>query len=151
TWKYLRLEDKRLLTKTFRKPTAANTLLEARSYHPRSLISGIPVGQFLICRRNCSNINDFRMEAQDLYKRFREQGYSHSQIRKARRRAYQTDQKSLLSLKKDEKVKLSEQPVRMITQFGAQWKAVKQILEKHWKILTQCPKLSKIVGERPKW
>ncbi|CAI9573182.1 unnamed protein product [Staurois parvus] len=85
----------------------------------------------------------------DLYRRFREQGYSHSQIRKARRRAYQTDRKDLLSPKKEEKVKLSEQPVRMITQFGAQWQAVKQILEKHWKILTQCPKLNKIVGERP--
>lgn len=36
-----------LATSTFRKDTAANTLLRDDSHHPRSLIRGIPVGQFL--------------------------------------------------------------------------------------------------------
>lgn len=44
----IRLEKGKLLTKT-----AANTLLSADSHHPRPLIQGIPVGQFLRIRRNC--------------------------------------------------------------------------------------------------
>lgn len=45
----------RLVTKTFRKQTTANTLLLASSHHPPSLIRGIPIVQFLRIRRNCSN------------------------------------------------------------------------------------------------
>lgn len=42
-----------IVTKTYHKQTAANTLLEATSHHPCSLIQGIPVGQFLRIKRNC--------------------------------------------------------------------------------------------------
>lgn len=85
-----------------RKSTAANTLLSATSDHPKSLIRGIPIGQFLRTRRNCSNKQDFMSAARDLYGRFRERGYSHSCIREAKRRAIQTDRQKLL-LKKDPK------------------------------------------------
>lgn len=38
----------------------------------------------------------------------------------------------------------------MITQFGAQWDTVRDILHKHWGILTSAPGLAKIVGPSPK-
>lgn len=37
----------RISTRTYRKDTPANTLLQATSHHPQSLICGIPMGQFL--------------------------------------------------------------------------------------------------------
>lgn len=43
----IRLEGGSLVTSAFRKETAANTLLQADSHHPKSLIRGILVGQFL--------------------------------------------------------------------------------------------------------
>ncbi|MEE6514446.1 hypothetical protein FKM82_022589 [Ascaphus truei] len=39
-------------TTIHRKATAINSLLTASSHHPRSLINGIPVGQFLRLKRN---------------------------------------------------------------------------------------------------
>lgn len=72
----IRLEEGKLVTKTFLKKTAAKTLLYVGSHHPKSLIYGIPVGQFLRIRRNCSKDDDYRHEVDDLYKRFTERGYS---------------------------------------------------------------------------
>lgn len=136
-------------TKTFRKPTAANTLLQASSDHPKSLIKAIPVGQFLRARRNCSDPDDFIAESKDLYNRFRERGYSHSCIREARRRATRTDRLTLLAKKKkDPKLLDSQGPPRIITKFGAHWDQVRSILNQHWHILSESPILGKIVGTR---
>lgn len=60
------VRDGHFVTKTFRKKTSPNTLLCATSHHPYSLIQGIPVGQFLRIRRNCTLDNDFHT---DLYNR----------------------------------------------------------------------------------
>lgn len=43
-------KDGVLVTFTFRKPTAPKTLLLADSFHPRSLVKGNPMGQFLRIR-----------------------------------------------------------------------------------------------------
>lgn len=43
--------------------------------HPEHLRKGIPKGQFLRVRRNCSDDNDFKMEAADLTRRFQARGY----------------------------------------------------------------------------
>lgn len=64
------VKDNKIFAKTFRKETAANTLLLATSHHPKSLFQGIPVGQFLITKRNCSNEDDFKAEVQQLIGRF---------------------------------------------------------------------------------
>lgn len=62
----IRVECGKLVTKTFWKETAANTLLQADSHHHGSLISGIPLGQFLRIRRNCSTEADYRLESESL-------------------------------------------------------------------------------------
>lgn len=136
-------------TKTHWKSTAANTLLQATSDHPRSMIRGILVGQFLRTRRSCSNQQDFITEARDLYSRFRERDYSHSCIREAKKRAIQPDRRRLL-IKKDSKSKNDTQdPLRIITKFGAHWDQVKAILTQHWHILSESPTLGNLVGVRP--
>lgn len=74
------IQADRLVTKIFCKKTAANTLLQASSHHPQTLIQVIQSGQFLRIRWNCSSDADFREEASELYTRFRERGYSHRSI-----------------------------------------------------------------------
>lgn len=85
------LEKGQLSTCTFRKETADNTLQHATSHHPHWLKNGIPVGQFLRIKRNCTEAADYRLESLDLYARFRERGYSHRQIRRARRKVAMRD------------------------------------------------------------
>lgn len=90
------VENNTLVRKTYRKETAANTLLKADSFHPVHLKYGIPTGQFLWIRRNCTKISDYQEEAKLMYQRFWECGYSHMQIRSARKKAAMWDRMSLL-------------------------------------------------------
>lgn len=93
----IHVKDDKLRMKTFRKETAANTLLLASSHHPKLLIQGIPLGQFLRIRRNCSDMDDFKNESRELYGRFRDRGYSHTSIRRAKKRALWTERGELLA------------------------------------------------------
>ncbi|CAJ0967227.1 unnamed protein product [Ranitomeya imitator] len=63
--------DGSLSTTIFRKPTATNSLLRWESHHPFPLKRGIPKGQFLRLRRNCSTLNDFERKSLELGDRFR--------------------------------------------------------------------------------
>ncbi|OCT78250.1 hypothetical protein XELAEV_18029359mg [Xenopus laevis] len=81
------VEGSKINTSIFRKPCSGNTLLHASSCHPRRLIEGIPVGQFLRLCRNCSNNKDFGKQARDMRERFLERGYKQKTIQKAFQRA----------------------------------------------------------------
>ncbi|XP_069599301.1 uncharacterized protein [Ranitomeya imitator] len=69
------MDQNRIVTTLFRKQTATNNLLHFESFHPSHLRRGIPKGQFLRLRRNCTRTEDFCMEARQLTNRFRERGY----------------------------------------------------------------------------
>ncbi|OCT92649.1 hypothetical protein XELAEV_18015707mg [Xenopus laevis] len=68
--------DEGIQTTIFRKPCSGNTLLHATSCHPKNLVGGIPVGQFLRLRRNCSTDRTFQEQAEDMKERFLDRGYS---------------------------------------------------------------------------
>lgn len=54
-------------SKLFRK---SKSFLHADSSHPQHTINGIPMGQYVRARRNCSNLDDFQTEATILRKTF---------------------------------------------------------------------------------
>ncbi|XP_077145854.1 uncharacterized protein LOC143807803 [Ranitomeya variabilis] len=76
----LTIVQNRIITTLFRKQTASNNLLHFESFHPTHLRKGIPKGQFLRLRRNCSRTEDFLEESRQLTHRFRERGYPHRVI-----------------------------------------------------------------------
>lgn len=133
------IEGDSLTTSTFRKETSAYTLLQADSHHPRWLKDGIPVGQFLCVKRNSTKMDEYRRESKELHRRFRERGYTHGQLRKAKRKVAVQDKDYLLKI-----------TPRIITQFGSQWNIVWGILQRHWDILTSTPGLASIVCPSPK-
>lgn len=137
-----------MLTKTYRKATAANTLLLADSHHPRPLVKGIPVGQFLRMRKNCSTEEDYHCESDMLYRRFRERGYSHRTLKQARKIAGSKTRKDLLSIR-DPASSEQEEPDRLIMQYGDQWNQIGSILLKHCYILTRPSGMEDIVRSRP--
>lgn len=144
----IRLEGGRLITSTFRKETAANTLLQADSHHPKSLIRGIPVGQFMRIRRNCSTEEDYFSESKQLYQRFRERGYPHRTLKRAMSIAGHKRRADLLLPQKKTQQE-TEGLVRFITPYGSQWHQVNTILSKHWHILLRAVGSRQIIGERP--
>lgn len=70
-------------TTTYRKPTATNSLLHWQSSYPMALKRGIPFGQFLRLRRNCTDQTLFIQQAHELGDRFLEKGYPMTVLRTA--------------------------------------------------------------------
>lgn len=62
-------------TTIYRKPTATNSLLHWKSSHPTPLKKGIPCGQCLRLRRNCSTKAKFCKQSTELQIRFRNKAY----------------------------------------------------------------------------
>lgn len=61
-----KVEDGQLNTKIYCKETATNSLLRWESCHPKSLLKGIPKGQYLRERRNCSSEEIFVEQSRNL-------------------------------------------------------------------------------------
>ncbi|XP_069615772.1 uncharacterized protein [Ranitomeya imitator] len=95
----LSIEDSKITCNLFRKITATNSLLHYGSFHPQHLKNGIPKGQFLRLRRNCSTNTDFLGQAKDLTKRFQQRGYPQGVISKAFQHARGQDRSNLLEKK----------------------------------------------------
>ncbi|OCT76067.1 hypothetical protein XELAEV_18031256mg [Xenopus laevis] len=127
-----------LSTTVYRKETATNSLLHAKSQHPRNTILGIPVGQYLRVKRLCSSANEFKLEAKKLYWRFKERGYSHNSLKKAYNRARKGNHSSRL--------RKNYHP-----HINKQHNEITDILNKHWHILQQDTDLSKVLGVRPQY
>lgn len=87
-------------TTLYRKPTATNSLLHRQSHHPTTLKKGIPTGQYLRLRHNCSSKTDFGTQAHDLRLWFLQKGYPDHILRKAFRKAVHSDRTQLLIPKK---------------------------------------------------
>ncbi|KAM9311721.1 protection of telomeres protein 1 [Gastrophryne carolinensis] len=92
----IRREGDRLVTTTYRKPTAGNTLLHFSSHHPWPLQRGIPLGQFLRIRRNCGSERDFVHEVRELTMRVQERGYHHRLLRTCFKKALDCSREDLL-------------------------------------------------------
>ncbi|XP_069601617.1 uncharacterized protein [Ranitomeya imitator] len=95
----LSLERSSIICTLYRKPTSTNSLLHYSSFHPQHLKNGIPKGQFLRLKRNCSKEAEFVQQSRDLSERFKRRGYPQKSISKAYQYARQQDRKSLFKKK----------------------------------------------------
>ncbi|OCT57287.1 hypothetical protein XELAEV_18003724mg [Xenopus laevis] len=122
-------------TTIYRKPCSGNTLLHAQSCHPRSQIAGIPIGQFLRLRRNCSTLGEFKIKADEMRDRFKERGYNSRSIQRAYTRAETTDRDILLTPQNKTHKKEFGQRISFITQYSRQYKKIVKTVKKFLPIL----------------
>ncbi|XP_056409794.1 uncharacterized protein LOC130332660 [Hyla sarda] len=141
-------KDDYLITKLYRKETATNSLLHYASFHPEHTRRGIPVGQFLRVKSNCTENPDFKMEALNLTSRFRERGYSKKVISKAYQRANSSDRQMLLKTNRKDK-KRKDDSLRFVTTFNNQWSGLRRILQDNWSILQSDNKIRGIIPKSP--
>lgn len=130
-------ENGLLSSSLYRKPMAGNSILHASIFHPQALISSIPYSQYLRIRRNCSDNEVFKREADLLKARLLARGYSNTCLKKAFNRACTRTRRDLLynpSSKTNKKNLIS-----IITKFSNQHKKIKRIVEKYWHVLTLDP------------
>lgn len=95
-----------LHTSVFRKPTDRNTILHARSFHPKWLKENVPYGQFQRVRRICDLDNSFECKAKEMTSRFKERGYKNTTLQEAYSRAKSANRISLL-----EEIHLNQQKI----------------------------------------
>lgn len=90
--------------------------------------------------------NDFIYQANLLRQRLLTRGYSKSLLRKAFNKAARQSRTTLLY--KQKSIPLS-QPVRFITHYSRNHNKVRNVLVKHWSLLTNDPILSKYINSKP--
>ncbi|XP_040206073.1 uncharacterized protein LOC120937139 [Rana temporaria] len=140
--------DRYLRSTLFRKATAGNTILHFDSHHPIPLKSSIPYGQYLRLRRNCSTDSLFREEADQLQTRLLTRGYSRKCLRRAYNRSSTQLRNDLLSKKKTI-TDFKSETTRPVFRYSLQHKAIKDIIQKHWTILTDDPKINPFITTHP--
>ena len=86
----------RLQTTFYKKSADSQNYLHAKLAHPFSLKKSIPYSQALRIKRICSTFEEYRKHSQNLIKRFVEQSYNESSVRKRNERVDHLD-RSLLS------------------------------------------------------
>lgn len=92
----LELDNGKIETVLYRKPTDGNQFVPWDSYHPINLKKSIPYAQFLRIKRNCSREEDYEIEAKDLFTRFSERGYPFAVINNAYQKAALIERSKLL-------------------------------------------------------
>ncbi|CAJ0941598.1 unnamed protein product, partial [Ranitomeya imitator] len=134
-----------LETTLFRKPTATNNLLDWGSSHPHSQRRGIPKGQYLRVKRNCSNPSNFYREAKDLRNRFLDRGYPRNVLQEAFKKVESCDRNSLLTPRETK----SDKRTRIIGNFDSCSREVRAIITKYWDILKADSEIKDFLTDTP--
>lgn len=135
-----------LFSNLYKKPSSANTILYAKSAHPKPLVHSIPYGQYLRLMRNCTREEDFQLWANELQVRLLKQGYRKMYFKKAFNRSKQKNRHSLIQSNKQ---KTQSQQTRLITRFSQQRPHLPEILALHWHLLTNDAIVAKYVSPKP--
>lgn len=138
-----------LETTIYRKPTTTKSLLHWNSGRPTSLKKGIPYGQYLCLRRNCSTKSEFRKQSKELQIRFLDKGYLNHVLKNVFQRALHTDRLHILAPKKRATDSDISQLAHIIGTFDDRAGCVKNILAKHWDILRMDHDNKKFIGTYP--
>lgn len=140
------IENGRMCTKLFRKPTAGNSILHSTSSHPSNLISSIPYGELLRIKRNGTNENDFLISAEVSIARFKKRGYSTKLLETTLHKVQQFERKVLFEEHGKSK---DEKKCRMVTTFSKGADQLRNILRKNWNLLKMDPVIGSDVPARP--
>ncbi|XP_053571499.1 uncharacterized protein LOC128661246 [Bombina bombina] len=142
----LKKEGLKIVTENYRKKNATNSILHANSSHPNHLKRGIPYGQFLRLRRNCSSLSKFDIHAQQMKERFLQRGYSNKCLKKSLWKARKMSRDDLLY---GERIKTKGNQIRFISMYNDQWNNIRLAMKRNWHILTLDEKVRQAIGDIP--
>ena len=127
------VQDSKLYTTLYTKPTDSHNYLHYSSMHPRKCKDSIPYSQFLRVRRICSTLEDYDKHAKEFYGFFRTRGYPSQLLEEALILARRQDRKDLLTFKTNPTE--SEAPVVLVTTYHPTEKTIVQVTKKNWNML----------------
>ena len=111
------LENNRLETNLFVKPTDRNNYLPFGSAHPYHCKKGLPYGQFLRIQRICSKLRDFKHNCTVKAAQLRQKGYPQTLIREAYAKARDKLRDELL-MYREKSTTTTEQKIYLTTTYN---------------------------------
>ncbi|XP_068103539.1 protein mono-ADP-ribosyltransferase PARP14-like [Hyperolius riggenbachi] len=136
-----------IITKGYRKPTASNTILHCRSYHPRHVTESLPYGQFLRLRRNKTELQDFLHPAKELKQRLLVRGYEEHNLDAAIKRALDKNRFDLMKRRNRDKPTNSSGVFSF--DFSPMASQIKWAFSKNWSLLLEDPILKNTLPSQP--
>lgn len=116
--------------------------MHARSCHPFHTVKGIPVGEMLRSRRNCSSTTDFYKELGEIRNRLEVRKYPNWVLDRAENISKDRSRNVLLDGKGRKQIGFkTSAPITFVTNYSSQYNAVKRIIEKNLPILASDPSL----------
>ena len=132
-------KNRGIQTTVYRKKTDRNNYLDFSSYHPSSLKRGLPYSQLLRLKRICNTEPEYEKRSTEMCDRFRARGYHEYILNESKSKAKPLERTSLLSPKPFYKGR--KQPIVMSTTFSPISPSIRQIIKKHWHILSSDPEV----------
>lgn len=143
---HIRIEDGALVTSVYRKPTDRQRYLHFKSCHPRHCKTSIPYSQAHRFKRICSRSEDFQKNTARMREVLLHQEYPPAIIDDAIKKAANLDRQTLLHQQKDTD---QQRKKNLVLTFTNNPPNINKILKKHFNILEQSKRLSKIFTSPP--
>ena len=96
----LSVENCKIRSTLYSKPTDAHSYLHYDSCHSVSCKNSIPYSQFLRVRRICSEFEDYKVKVKTMFQHFVNRGYPKRVLHRAKDKVDRLDRKQLLSYNK---------------------------------------------------
>ena len=128
------LENNRLETSLFVKPTNLNNYLLFDSAHPYDCKKRLPYGQFLQIRRICSNLQDFKHNCMVKAAQLRQTGYPQTLIRESYAKVRDRPRDELLTYR-EKNMTEAEQKIYMTITYNSAYDGLRAQVLKTWYLL----------------
>jgi hypothetical protein len=143
----VKLNNKRLETDLYCKPTDSHSYLHYSSAHPKACRDSIPYSQFLRIRKICTKLEDFDRHAIEFAKHFRRRNYPNDLLERAVIKARRLDRDDLLKTKKPKDEGL-ERPI-LVNTYHPNDNTMKNIVTENWGILGKSNTTSFLYKNKP--
>ena len=144
--KWVYLENGRVYTSLYRKPTDKQLYLHKTSNHPPSTKSGLAYGLGLRLRRICEKQEDYQVQRRELKVQLRKRGYSGKDIEKQLQKVDMLKREDLLNIKNKEK---KEERVPLVLTFSRHLTDIHKIVRKHLPVLHRSDRMAKAFQKPP--
>uniref|UniRef100_A0A8C5R686 Reverse transcriptase domain-containing protein n=1 Tax=Leptobrachium leishanense TaxID=445787 RepID=A0A8C5R686_9ANUR len=140
-------EGDAIKSKTFFKEVDTNTYIDQTSCHHPLWLKAVPKGKFIHLRRNCTDTEIFKTQANTLKKDFIAKGYKESDLDQTISNTMHDDRDELLKYKPR---KEKGEEILFVCDYSNRANDIKKILKKHWHILKNDGDLKDYIGVTPR-
>ena len=142
-----RLDEDRICTDLYTKPTDTHQYLLPTSCHPKHCCKNIPYSLALRLRRICSDSNTFELRAKELTNQLHSRGYLKQDIASAIDKARQRSRDALLSYRPKSTEVGTILP--FVLTYHPDLPKVRDIVDKNWSIIESSDELKDIYQRKP--